>query len=68
MRSSGATRRRPAAGAPRPDDEAPYEILLREIARLEPQKVYFPLGVGGHVDHQLCRDVGIRLLTEGPDG
>ena len=52
-------------GAPRPDDTAPYELLRREIARLEPQKVYFPLGVGGHVDHQLCRDVGLRLLQEG---
>jgi LmbE family N-acetylglucosaminyl deacetylase len=52
-------------GAPRPDDTAPYDIISREIARLEPQKVYLPLGVGGHVDHQLCRDVGIRLLQEG---
>ncbi len=52
-------------GAPRPDDTAPYDLLRREIARLEPQKVYFPLGVGGHVDHQLCRDVGLRLLQEG---
>ncbi len=52
-------------GAPRADDQAPYELLSREIARLEPQKVYLPLGVGGHVDHQLCRDIGIRLLQEG---
>jgi LmbE family N-acetylglucosaminyl deacetylase len=52
-------------GMPRADDDAPYEILRREIARLEPQKVYLPLGVGGHVDHQLCREVGIRLLQEG---
>jgi LmbE family N-acetylglucosaminyl deacetylase len=51
--------------APRDDDAAPYEILRREIARLEPQKVYLPLGVGGHVDHQLCRNVGVRLLGEG---
>lgn len=51
-------------GTPRADDVAPFEILRREIARLEPQKVYLPLGVGGHVDHQLCRDVGIRLLNE----
>jgi LmbE family N-acetylglucosaminyl deacetylase len=50
---------------PRDDDDAPYEILRREIARLEPQKVYLPLGVGNHVDHQLCRDVGVRLLAEG---
>ena len=52
-------------GAPRDDDDAPYELLRQEIARLEPQKVYLPLGVGGHVDHQLCRDVGIGLLQEG---
>jgi LmbE family N-acetylglucosaminyl deacetylase len=51
--------------APRDDDKAPYEILRREIVRLEPQKVYLPLGVGNHVDHQLCRDVGVRLLAEG---
>jgi LmbE family N-acetylglucosaminyl deacetylase len=50
---------------PRDDDQAPYEILRREIARLEPQKVYLPLGIGGHVDHQLCRETGIRLLAEG---
>ena len=51
---------------PRDDDDAPFEMLRREIARLEPQKVYLPLGVGGHVDHQLCREVGIRLLAGGP--
>ena len=51
-------------GTPRADDVAPFELLSREIARLEPQKVYLPLGVGGHVDHQLCREVGIRLLQE----
>jgi LmbE family N-acetylglucosaminyl deacetylase len=51
-------------GTPRPDDTAPYDILRREIARLEPQKVYLPLGVGGHVDHQLCRDAGIGLLND----
>ena len=52
-------------GLPRADDDAPFEILHREIARLEPQKVYLPLGVGGHVDHQLCREVGVRLIQEG---
>ena len=52
-------------GMPRADDDAPFELLRREIARLEPQKVYLPLGVGGHVDHQLCREVGVRLLQEG---
>ena len=30
--------------------------------RLEPQHVYVPAGVGGHVDHRLCRDAGLALL------
>src|SRR3954447_24044354 len=51
--------------APRADDAAPVDILRREIARLEPQKLYLPLGIGNHVDHQLCRDVGVRLLADG---
>jgi LmbE family N-acetylglucosaminyl deacetylase len=51
-------------GTPRDDDEAPFGLLREEIARLEPQRVYFPLGVGGHVDHQLCREVGVGLLAE----
>ncbi len=50
--------------APRPDDDAPYLTLRREIARLEPQRVYLPLGIGNHVDHQLCRDAGLGLLDE----
>ena len=33
--------------------------------RLEPQQIYFPLGIGGHVDHILCRDVAISLLNSG---
>ncbi len=52
-------------GAVREDDEAPYDLLRSEILRLEPQVVYFPLAVGGHVDHQQCRDVGAALLSEG---
>ena len=52
-------------GTPREDDSAPFDLLRQEITRLEPQKLYLPLGVGGHVDHQLCRDVGVRLLEEG---
>jgi LmbE family N-acetylglucosaminyl deacetylase len=51
-------------GNPREDDPAPVDILRQEIARLEPQKVYFPLGVGGHVDHQLTRAAGLALLGE----
>jgi LmbE family N-acetylglucosaminyl deacetylase len=51
-------------GRPRDDDVDAYEVLRREIVRLEPQKVYFPLGVGNHVDHQLARRSGIGLLNE----
>ncbi|MFL5757935.1 MAG: PIG-L deacetylase family protein, partial [Chloroflexota bacterium] len=49
---------------PREDDPVPYELVRREIVRLEPQRVYLPLGVGNHVDHQLCREVGYGLLGE----
>ncbi len=48
-------------GGPRSDDEPPLAALRREIMRLEPQQVYFPLGIGGHVDHILCREVGLAL-------
>jgi LmbE family N-acetylglucosaminyl deacetylase len=51
-------------GEPREDDEAPVAVLRREILRLEPQQLYFPLGIGGHVDHVLCRDVALALLDE----
>ena len=51
-------------GEPFEDDEPPVDILRREILRLEPQQVYFPLGVGGHVDHRLCRDAGLALLRD----
>ena len=54
--------------APRDDDAAPFDVLRREIVRLEPQKVYVPLGVGNHVDHQLCRDVGVRCWPSVGDG
>jgi LmbE family N-acetylglucosaminyl deacetylase len=52
-------------GTVRDDDLAPDAVLYREIVRLEPQMVYFPLAVGNHVDHQLCRDAGLNLLAEG---
>ena len=52
-------------GAPREGDIALGEVLRREIDRLEPQQVYLPLGVGGHVDHQLCREAGIDMLRAG---
>ena len=51
-------------GTPRADDPAPVDLLRREIARLEPQRIYLPMGIGGHVDHQLARDAGIALLHD----
>ena len=51
-------------GLPRADDAPPVDLLRREIARLEPQRVYLPLGIGGHVDHQLARDAGAALLAD----
>jgi LmbE family N-acetylglucosaminyl deacetylase len=51
-------------GRPRADDADLTDILRREINRLEPQNIYLPLGVGSHVDHQLVRNAGIRLLGE----
>jgi LmbE family N-acetylglucosaminyl deacetylase len=51
-------------GEPAEDDEPPVDILRREIMRLEPQQVYFPLGIGGHVDHRLCREAGLALLAD----
>ena len=53
-------------GEPTGDDEPPTEILRREILRLEPQQVFLPLAIGGHVDHRLCRDAGLALLAEAP--
>ena len=52
-------------GSPFEDDEPPTDILRREILRLEPQQVYFPLAVGGHVDHRLCREAALALLSDG---
>jgi LmbE family N-acetylglucosaminyl deacetylase len=49
-------------GLPREDDTYPFDALRVEIDRLEPQQVYLPLGVGGHVDHQLLRQGGVELL------
>ena len=51
-------------GTPRADDPAPVDLLRREIARLEPSRIYLPLGIGGHVDHQLARDAGIALMHD----
>jgi LmbE family N-acetylglucosaminyl deacetylase len=52
----------PLFGRPRADDPAPIDALARELARLQPGHVYFPLAVGNHVDHQLVREAGVALL------
>ena len=52
-------------GTPRADDVSVSAMLRREIDRLEPQQIYLPLGVGGHVDHQLCRQAGVDMLALG---
>jgi LmbE family N-acetylglucosaminyl deacetylase len=51
-------------GRPFEDDEPPTDILRREILRLEPQQVYVPLSIGGHVDHRLCRDAALSILSD----
>jgi LmbE family N-acetylglucosaminyl deacetylase len=53
-------------GTPRADDPAPVDLLRREVARLEPSRIYLPMGIGGHVDHQLARDAGLALLADEP--
>ena len=53
-------------GELRDDDLAPIDRIRTEVARLEPQHVYFPLAVGNHVDHQLARRAGLALLAERP--
>ena len=40
--------------------------LLEGFVRLEPSRVYFPMGIGGHVDHQLARNAGLALLADQP--
>jgi len=51
-----------------PSDYAPK--FLDEIGlpfKDAPKTVYIPLGVGHHVDHQIIRDWGLRLLHNKPD-
>ena len=60
-------------GAPRADDPAPVAALRGELARLARdgigiERLYCPMGIGRHVDHQLARDAGLALLADGPDG
>lgn len=55
-------------GEVHPDDYA--RQFIDEIGlpfRDSPKTVYIPLGVGHHVDHQIIRDWGLRLLQDKPD-
>jgi LmbE family N-acetylglucosaminyl deacetylase len=51
-------------GPPRGNETLPVEPLRRLIARLKPERVFFPLAIGGHVDHRLTRHAGIALAPE----
>lgn len=47
--------------------------LAEAISRLQPSQVYFPLGVGGHVDHRVVfaarpQRPGVRFYVERPYG
>ncbi len=41
------------------------DTLLARGAALRPRNVYLPLGVGGHVDHRLCRSAARALRSLG---
>src|SRR4029079_14813640 len=49
---------------PRDGDAPPGDRPRRGSPRLDPQRVYLPLAVGGHVDHRLTRDAGTALLHD----
>lgn len=48
-----------------PADEAP--AFLSQVTIPPAAAVYIPLAVGHHVDHQIVRDWGLRLLESKPD-
>ena len=47
-----------------PEDPPPVEALRRALAAAAPDRLYLPLAIGGHVDHQQTRRAGIALLAE----
>jgi LmbE family N-acetylglucosaminyl deacetylase len=51
-------------GLPRADDPAPIEELWRALAEAAPDRLYLPIAIGAHVDHELTRRAGIALLAE----
>ena len=50
-------------GKPRPDDPAPIAELRAALAKLQVERLYLPLSVGGHVDHRQTRRAAIALLA-----
>jgi LmbE family N-acetylglucosaminyl deacetylase len=55
-------------GEVHPADYAPRLLKGIQIPELETAaKVYLPLGVGNHVDHQITRDWGLTQLRDAPD-
>ncbi len=50
-------------GEVRPGDDPPIEPLRSALSSLRASRVYAPLAVGNHVDHQLCRDAAVALTT-----
>lgn len=51
-------------GAPRANDPAPERELRRALIALEPDRLYLPFAIGGHVDHRLTHRAGLALLAE----
>jgi glycosyltransferase involved in cell wall biosynthesis/LmbE family N-acetylglucosaminyl deacetylase len=59
-------------GEPAPQDGPLAEVLLRRVEQRVaeepgPCRLYFPIGLGGHVDHVLLYRVGLRLRAAGHD-
>ena len=54
-------------GVPLPSDAALIDNVYRELRSLESTRYVMPLGVGHHVDHQVVRRAGERLLHEGAE-
>jgi len=52
-----------------PDDDRVAGVAAEALAGLghhsRARQVYVPLGVGGHVDHRLCHEAGLRCFESG---
>lgn len=50
-----------------PDDRAPLILASLQIPQLDAaEKLYIPMGIGNHVDHQIVRDWGLMLRQKYP--